>query len=730
MFRYTPVILLATLTSMASAQSYFLNGDATAIGNDCYQLTPALGTQNGTVWYADQISVAGSFDLEFTMNFGDLDANGADGMCFVMQTVGTNAIGESGGGMGYLNFANSFAIEFDTWQNSEYGDPVYDHIAMEVDGDINHTTPLGNIAGPVQMDALDPNVEDGEDHVVRITYDSFTGELSVYFDCQFRLSAVINFVANVFDGQWSAFWGFTGATGGAWNTQVVCLSENIIATGPDVSICTGSSTELSVAGNTAGTYIWTPSDYLDDPTSPTPVASPPVTTTYTVTFSDLCGNEQTDTITVHVEDLVVELPEVMLLTCEDPLAQISGDINFFNDLNYIWSTIDGQILNGQGTPTINTDTPGTYTLAVNYNNECFAAAQTTVEGNYQFEVDVTPSGNITCLDGTPTITADSGIPGTTYSWTTVDGNIVGSANAQTITVDAPGNYIVQAYLNEFCNGGDATDIIIDFELPSVDAGSDVVINCNNPEAELSGSTDADNAVVSWTTGDGNITGGASTLNASADEAGTYLLTVTNSENGCTSSDQVVVSADFDAPEVFIPLQDTLTCIAPSVEIEGVQPADGAYSYAWSTADGNIASGSNTSSPTVDAPGTYAVLVTNTTNGCSDSGDIEIEETDEFNLDLTSLSFPNVISVNGDSRNESWKPFLASDPEFEVTTLFSEYSLQVFNRWGKLEFENTDNRRDWQPDGQHPGTYYYICTYSTSCGTGQSGVVDGYVLLVE
>jgi hypothetical protein len=108
-----------------------LNGSAIALGDDCYQLTPALNTQNGTVWYSDQIDLTQPFDLLFYMNYGSIDDNGADGICFVLQTVGTNAIGESGGGMGYLNFGTSLGIEFDTWQNGESGDLVQDHMAIE-----------------------------------------------------------------------------------------------------------------------------------------------------------------------------------------------------------------------------------------------------------------------------------------------------------------------------------------------------------------------------------------------------------------------------------------------------------------------------------------------------------------------------------------------------------------------------------------------------------------------
>ena len=118
MKKLTLFLALISAFSNSFGQAYFLNGSATATGNDCYQLTPNLGTQNGTVWYADQIDLNQPFDLAFEMFLGNVDVNGADGLCFVMHTQGTAAIGASGGGMGYLNFGTSFAVEFDTYQNS------------------------------------------------------------------------------------------------------------------------------------------------------------------------------------------------------------------------------------------------------------------------------------------------------------------------------------------------------------------------------------------------------------------------------------------------------------------------------------------------------------------------------------------------------------------------------------------------------------------------------------
>ena len=95
-------------------------------------------TNQGRAWHDCQLNLEADFDLEFTVNFGTTDADGADGIVFVLQQfgVGNNAIGSTGGSIGYENgpFNPSLAVEMDTWQNADVGDPWFDHIALTSDG--------------------------------------------------------------------------------------------------------------------------------------------------------------------------------------------------------------------------------------------------------------------------------------------------------------------------------------------------------------------------------------------------------------------------------------------------------------------------------------------------------------------------------------------------------------------------------------------------------------------
>lgn len=68
--------------------------------------------------------------------------------------------------------------------------------------------------------------------------------------------------------------------------------------GNDTTINFGGSANLSANGG--GTYSWTPTNDLDNPSSANPVATPSVTTVYLVTVTDSNGCASVDTVTVTV----------------------------------------------------------------------------------------------------------------------------------------------------------------------------------------------------------------------------------------------------------------------------------------------------------------------------------------------------------------------------------------------------------------------------------------------
>lgn len=726
MTRYFLFHLLAICTSLCSAQSYFLNGNAVYIGGDCYLLTPAATYMNGTVWYADQIDLNQPFDLEFTMNFGTLDGSGADGICFVLQTVGTNAIGASGGGIGYQSFGTSLGIEFDTYQNTNFADPSYDHIAIEYNGNIHHGASTGHIAGPVQASATSANIEDGQDHRVRITWNPETHLISVYFDCVHRLSGTFDLINNIFGGQNMVYWGFTAATGGSYNNQTVCLREDIIAT-TEVSICSGASAQLLVSGSADGTYTWSPSTYLSDSTIANPIATPPGTISYIVSYMDDCGilREQPVTVSVDTLDIIASLPQELNCITTEVILNVQSNLDV--PTNFRWTLSGTTLQEGINATSWSAQSPGEYIIHADVNDICIAQDTITVIGNYSFEIISSIPQPLSCAQTQVDLTVQSNpnLPAL-YTWTLNGNTLQQGMNASYWTADTPGQYIIQAHVNDICFAQDTITVMGNYEEYTLTAGEDIELNCEVEEAILTVETDANN--VTWYHNNSLLTNHTTPV-LLIDTPGIYTIVAIHPQSGCISQDEINVTQDLSTPIIATAEQGVLTCIEPQLAIQGITVnSPHPYSVTWSSLDGNIVSGANTLSPVVNQNGTYYIEVRDEHTGCTSTSYVTIEESEDFRFNLESLVFPNVITPNGDSYNEYWRPFSIYDPEQDLSVIFKTYNFMVFDRWGKKVFETSSYNNRWEANELGEGTYYYLFSCETYCEPGVVKEVQGNILV--
>ncbi len=200
------------------AQQYTVNGNATQDDCHTYTITQNFATQSGSVWNNYKIDLSQSFTFTFDIYLGTTDDNGADGIAFVLQPISTS-IGGNGSGLGFGGISPSVGVTLDTYQNSiPDGDPFYDHIAIQKNGDLIHTS-ANNVAGPVTIINGNDNAEDGAWHALKIVWNATTKTLDAYIDGSLRVSRTEDFVATTFANNPLVFWGFTGSTGALFNVQ-------------------------------------------------------------------------------------------------------------------------------------------------------------------------------------------------------------------------------------------------------------------------------------------------------------------------------------------------------------------------------------------------------------------------------------------------------------------------------------------------------------------------------
>ncbi|MCP4089644.1 MAG: hypothetical protein GY746_07605, partial [Gammaproteobacteria bacterium] len=216
---------------------------------------------------------------------------------------------------------------------------------------------------------------------------------------------------------------FSGADGAAytlrWTISTICttdydevdISFAIFPTanaGGDVTICYGGNTTLNASGSTgtAPSYSWNTGT-----TNSSLNVSPGVTTTYTVTVSNICGSDSDEvTVTVHYAPTANAGGDVTICNGGNTLLNASGSTGTA-PLSYSWNT-------GATSPSLNVTPNATTTYTVTVTNSCGSDSdEVTVTVHYAPTANA--GGDATICSGANTTLNASGSTGTSplsYSW--------------------------------------------------------------------------------------------------------------------------------------------------------------------------------------------------------------------------------------------------------------------------------------------------------------------------
>ncbi len=376
-------------------------GDATSVGNNCYRITDDVDWQVGGVWYDNPIDFSEDFTIDYKNNFGSNDADGADGMALVFKTTSAAVVGGAGGGVGYEGIANSLIVEFDTWQNTvPNNDPTFDHLSIMINGNSFHST-ANNLAGPVPPTSSTTNMEDGQDHNIKIDWNASTQTFEVYFDCELRLSIVRDIKNTIFGGDSSVYFGFVGSTGGSSNLHQVCFNsisfvDNL--TLQDQTLCEGESVEIDATVPSGDTYTWSPASGVSNINIANPTFSPTTTTTYNVTIEDECGEARVESVVVNVTpSTTTDFNAIAPICAGDPNPLPATDLNG---------------ITGSWAPAFDANTSQTYTFTPDA-GQCASSNSVSVTVSQIVTPDFNPIGPICVNSPNPLVNTDNnGVTGT------------------------------------------------------------------------------------------------------------------------------------------------------------------------------------------------------------------------------------------------------------------------------------------------------------------------------
>ncbi|MES2761474.1 MAG: PKD-like domain-containing protein [Bacteroidota bacterium] len=291
---------------------------------------------------------------------------------------------------------------------------------------------------------------------------------------------------------------------------------------------------------------------------------------------------------------------------------------------YSWIATDNTNVTGESTTAQTTSTLSNtlvnatafaqtviYTITPTSTTGCLGIPQTvTVTVDPLPTTVASTTGTLTC--SVSSVTLNSTVAGINYTWTAPAGGSVGSANTQSTTASGvAGTYTLVAQNAAGCTYSTTTAVTQNTTAPAPTASNSTTLTCSNATVALTGGP-ASGVTYQWS-GPG-FSGSTTSQNATATAAGTYTLLVTSTTNGCTGTATTTVIQNTTAPAPTASNTTTLSCTTTTATLTG-GPASG-VTYQWS---GPGFSGSTTSqNATATAVGTYTLLVTSTTNGCTGS----------------------------------------------------------------------------------------------------------------
>lgn len=325
-----------------------------------------------------------------------------------------------------------------------------------------------------------------------------------------------------------------------------------------------------------------------------------------------------------------------MLTCEGSSSLVLSGENAqpSGQLDFIWSTIDGQILTATDGLTIEVSAAGTYQLIVeNMSTGCQDTATFVVNTAADFPmINIDVDGALTCTDTTVTLNAGASSQGDNFTARWNGGILDGSTDLIQI-INTPGVYqLIITNTDNNCMSSESVTVVQDIEPPVISAGTTAFLSCESGSTELSGQllSPVDQFTASWSTTDGNILNNETALNPEVDQPGTYTLLVTNENTGCTAASSVVVTPDPGGPQEALITATDPSCFGEnngSIVIDSVIGGVGPYVFAFTE---NVFTANSQRGQLM--AGNYPVTIQDA-NGCAFTTQITLTDPNPFIVDL-------------------------------------------------------------------------------------------------
>ncbi|MEJ6734663.1 MAG: gliding motility-associated C-terminal domain-containing protein [Flavobacteriales bacterium] len=534
---------------------FSLKGDAflnSSTNQTCITLTADEAFKAGGFWSNIPLDLNQSFEIATTINFGcDSDPDtGGDGMAFVIQNqsadAGINAFG--GGTLGYAGITPSLAIQMDTYRENPidfpfvndpgggvFNLPYYDHMALMLNGQVDHDTPEDIITVPFTPFYTD--VEDcttGNFHHITISWDASTNKLDVFYcsqDGNFNtISQTIDITNTVFSGNNIAYWGFTGATGGATNEQSVCIdyySNSPIV--QDTIVCLGIPLDLDFSYLDYFSFEWKDENGIVISNNPSISLSPSSNTNYELTLINTCSGStfnrsfDVDVLSPSLQEINAQHQDV------ECFGQSTGQlaVDFIGALGSVQYSISGGVT--QNTNLFTNLNANNYTISATDQNGCIDNLNIQISEEAELVLNVDNVVGVLCntsATGSIEVTPSGGFGSYNIGWTDFNGINYTDEDLFNLN-DGVYNYFLSDSYNCQNNGQVIVEQLNDLGINIITQADALCFEGFSGEIEVNSNGGSAPFDFDWTGPNSYIGTGNNITNI---EQGDYILTLTDDQN--------------------------------------------------------------------------------------------------------------------------------------------------------------------------------------------------------
>lgn len=401
-------------------------------------------------------------------------------------------------------------------------------------------------------------------------------------------------------------------TNGCVNTTTTTALVNPlpIITATSNTLCIGSTGPLNASG--ADTYTWSPSATLSSANGTSVTASATITSSYTITGTDINGCINTSTTTIFVNPL-----PIVTATSNTLCIGLTAPLTATGAATYTWSPSATLSSANGASVTANPTITTSYSVMATDSNGCVNTATTSITVNSL--PTITATGNTICIGSSTPISASGA---STYTWSPIAS--LSSATGTSITA-SPTLTTVYSATGTDINGcvNTATTTVDVNPLPIITTSSSFSM-CSGTTGTLTASG-ADTFTWSPSLNLSSTTGSLVTSNTNSTETYTVIGTDFNT---CVNTAVTTITV-VTTPTISVSSSSAIICPAASATLT----VSGATNYTW-TPTSTLSSG--TDSIVVSTPvNTETYSVTGANSNCTDMDQIVVTVTVNPTITATS-----------------------------------------------------------------------------------------------